>query len=159
MTPEQIGLVVLAWLAFVALTMSSIKLLNYKVTARHLKVTWCGIPVRRVRLEDIKYISTKIGPWTEKWYNTSRPHNRLLVLHRRSGWFKYFAISPKSPYVFKAELDRARRALLPRPLEGGLGDTEVLSKSNVAPEAPPPPSDKGIKAAGNNLSGSGPSRN
>src|SRR5204862_531876 len=83
------------------------------------------------RLEDIKYLSTKIGPWTEKWYNTSRPHNRLLVLHRRSGWFKYFAISPKSPYVLKAELDRARRALLPRPLEGVLGDTEVLSKSNV----------------------------
>jgi hypothetical protein len=158
MSPEEVGLVVLAWFVFVALMMGSIKLLNYKVTARHLKVTWCGIPVRRLRLEDIKYISTKPGKWAEKWYNTSRPRNRLLVMHRRSGWFKDFAITPRSPYVFKAELDRARRALLPRLPEARAGDSEVLSKEDVTPEQPPPPG-KGMEATGNNLSGSTPPRN
>jgi hypothetical protein len=150
MTPEQIGLVVLAWLVFVGLMMASVKLLNYRVTARHLKVTWCGIPVRRIRLDDIKYISTKPGKWTEKWYNTSRPRNRLLVMHRRSGWFKDFAISPRSPYVFKAELDRARRALLPRPPDARPGDSEVITKGDVTAEPSPQPG-KGVEAAENNV--------
>ena len=158
MRPEEIGLVVLAWLAFVALMMASIKLINYKVTARHLKVTWCGIPVRRVRIDDIRYVSTKPGKWAEKWYNTARLRNRLLVLHRRSGWFKDFAITPRSPYVFKAELDRARRALMPPPLDARPGDTETLAKGDPAPTPPPPP-DKRMEAAENKLSGAAPREN
>jgi hypothetical protein len=158
MTPEQIGLVVLGWLTFVVLMMGSIKLLNYKVTARHLVVTWCGVPVRRIRIDDIKFISTKPGRRAEKWYNTGRPRNRLLVLHRRSGWFKDFAITPRSPYVFKAEIDRARRALFPRPPDAKPGDTEVLSKGGPT-ERQTPASSQGAEAAGNNVSGSASTQN
>ena len=158
MTSEQIGLVVLGWLTFVALMMGSIKLLNYKVTARHLVVTWCGIPVRRIRLDDIKFISTKPGKWAEKWYNTARTRNRLLVMHRRSGWFKDFAISPRSPYVFKAELDRARRALFPRPPEAKAGETEMLSKDEARPRQSPSPSPE-VGAAEQKVSRSAPAGN
>jgi hypothetical protein len=158
MTQEQVGFVVLGWLTFVALMMGSIKLINYKVTTRHLVVTWCGIPVRRIRLDDIKFISTRPGKWAEKWYNTARTRNRLLVMHRRSGWLKDFAISPRSPYVFKAELDRARRALFPRPPEAKPGETEEQSKNETRPQQTTS-SSRGVEAAERNVSGSALSEN
>ena len=60
--------------------------------------------------------------------------------------------------MFKAELDRARRALLPLTPEGRPGDTELLAKGDLAQTQPPPP-DKGVEAAENNLSGAAPREN
>src|SRR6476659_7027898 len=81
--------------------------IRYRITPTHLEVNWLLFTLRRFRLEDIKYVSTKRSLWAEKWYNTWRVRNRRITLHRRSGLFRVVAISPKNPFVFKAELDRA----------------------------------------------------
>jgi|SRR6266850_2289154 len=81
--------------------------IRYRITPTHLEVNWLLLTLRRFRLDDIKYVSTKRSLWAEKWYNTWRVRNRRITLHRRSGLFRVVAISPKNPFVFKAELDRA----------------------------------------------------
>jgi len=81
--------------------------IRYRITPTHLEVTWLIFTLRRIRLEDIRYVSTKRSFWSEKWYNTWRVRNRRLTVHRRSGLIKTVSISPKNPFVFKAELDRA----------------------------------------------------
>ena len=81
--------------------------IRYRITSTHLEVTWLIFTLRRFRLDDIRYVSTKRSRWSEKWYNTWRVRNRRLTLHRRSGLIKTVSISPKNPFVFKAELDRA----------------------------------------------------
>src|SRR4051812_28627101 len=81
--------------------------IRYRITPTHLEINWLLFTLRRFRLGDIKYVSTKRCLWAEKWYNTWRVRNRRITLHRRSGLFRVVAISPKNPFVFKAELDRA----------------------------------------------------
>jgi len=81
--------------------------LRYAITARHLKVMLFGLCIRRINLSDIEYVSKRQTTWAEKWYNTLHPSHRVLVVHRRRGWFKDFVITPKNRYVCKAELERA----------------------------------------------------
>ena len=81
--------------------------LRYAITARHLKVMLFGLCIRRINLSDIEYVSKRQTTWAEKWYNTLHPSHRVLVVHRRQGWFKDFVITPKNRYVCKAELERA----------------------------------------------------
>src|SRR5438045_1382689 len=81
--------------------------IRYRITLTHLEVTWLIFTLRRFRLDNIRYVSTRRSRWSEKWYNTWRVRNRRLTLHRRSGLIKTVSISPKNPFVFKAELDRA----------------------------------------------------
>jgi hypothetical protein len=140
-TKIEIAVTVCSSLLFVVLLLWSTTRINYHITARHLQVTWLGLPVRRIRLDDIKYISTKPSVWGEKWFNTLRVGNRLLVIHRRSGWFRHFLISPKNPFVFKTELYEARKQvmpLLPRSTTLSRTDTAHVFHSAPAPKAPPP---------------------
>jgi hypothetical protein len=81
--------------------------IRYVLTGCHLKVTLFGLCLRRIRLADIDSVSKRQAPWAEKWYNTLRPSHRILVIHRRRGWFKNFIITPKNRYVLKAELEQA----------------------------------------------------
>ena len=81
--------------------------LRYKITDRHLKVTLFGLCMRRVEISDIDYVSKRRANRAERWHNTLRAAHRVLVIHRRRGWFKDFVITPKNRYVCKAELDRA----------------------------------------------------
>ena len=81
--------------------------LRYVLTERHLKVNLFGLCLRRIRLADIESVSKRQAHWAEKWYNTWRVRNRRLTLRRKSGLIKTVSISPKNPFVFKAELDRA----------------------------------------------------
>ncbi len=137
----EIAVTVCSSLLFVVLLLWSTTRINYHITARHLQVTWLGLPVRRIRLDDIKYISTKPCVWGEKWFNTLRVGNRLLVIHRRSGWFRNFLISPKNPFVFKTELYEARKQvmpLLPRSTTLSRTDTAHVFHSAPAPKAPSP---------------------
>ncbi len=87
--------------------------LRYAITTRHLKVKLFGLCVRRIKIADIEYVSKRQTTWAEKWYNTLHPSHRVLVIHRRRGWFKDFVITPRNRYVCKAELERAL-ANLPR---------------------------------------------
>src|SRR5436309_3490386 len=87
--------------------------LRYSITARHLKVMLFGLCIRRIKISDIEYVSKRQTSRAEKWFNTLHPAHRVLVIHRRRGWFKDFVITPKNRYVCKAELERAM-ANLPR---------------------------------------------
>ena len=80
---------------------------RYRVTPRHLEVTVFGLCVRRLPLSDIRYVSKRRTALAENWWNTLFPRKRILVIHRRTGWFKNFVITPKHRYAFKAELERA----------------------------------------------------
>jgi hypothetical protein len=104
----------MTWIGVVALIFSGLAVLaatgsaiRYEITSTHLEIRWLFATLRRFRLDDIKHVSTKGSLWAEKWYNTWRVRNRRLTLHRRTGLFKLVAISPKNPFVFKAELNRA----------------------------------------------------
>ena len=101
------GIVLPLIFAAIGLLAASGAAIRYRITPTHLEVTWLIFTLRRFRLDDIRYVSTKRSFWSEKWYNTCRVRNRRLTLHRRSGLVKTVSISPKNPFVFKAELDRA----------------------------------------------------
>lgn len=106
-------LIVGAALLALALLVCSIYTIRYRVTPRFLKITWLWfIPVRLIGLRNIKYISPKHIFWAEKWYNTFNLSNRSLVITKRSGLFKELVITPKNPFVFKAQVERAQRELL-----------------------------------------------
>ena len=92
-----------------ALSLSLIALIRYRITSRHLEIRFLGICLRRLLLDDIRYISKRRSGWSEFWWNTLWPAKRILVIRRRSGWLKNFVITPQSRYAFKAELDRARK--------------------------------------------------
>ena len=99
----------LAAFILAALLLSLITLIRYRITTRYLEVRFLGICVRRLLHEDIRYISKHRSGWAEFWWNTLWPAKRILVIRRRSGWLKNFVITPPSRYIFKAELDRARK--------------------------------------------------
>src|SRR2546423_8604903 len=106
--------------------------IGYRITATHLEVTWLIFTLRRFRLDDIRYVSTKRSFWSEKWYNTWRVRNRRLTLHRKSGLIKTVSISPKNPFVFKAELDRA------------MGRTTNLFEPDLLPQIYPTAAHSGV---------------
>ena len=101
------GLILALIFAGMGLLAASCAAIRYRITATHLQVRWLIFTLRRFRLDDIRYVSTRRSAWAEKWYNTWRVRNRRLTLRRKSGLIKTVSISPKNPFVFKAELDRA----------------------------------------------------
>jgi hypothetical protein len=86
---------------------------SYRITPRHLVVAWLGVPVRRVRLETIRSVGTTPVWWAERWPCALNWRGRYLVVRRTRGLFRNMVITPKNPFVFRAELYRARDALLP----------------------------------------------
>ena len=108
MTVLQRLLIVAGALLVLVLLVCSFLTIRYRITPRYLKIVWLWfIPVRLVRLSNIRYVSPKPIFWAEKWYNTFRVGNRWLVVTKRRGVIKELAISPRNPFVFKAELERA----------------------------------------------------
>ena|SRR5437867_9987745 len=149
--------VVAAWILLVVAMIWSLTRINYQITATHLRVTWCGIPIRRIRHDDIRLVSTKRVVWAEKWFNTFSPWSRWLVIHRKSGWFKHFVISPPNRFVFRSNLYRARWEFLVKTGQVVPGSGENLEKGEPGPE--PPPTETEILDAGKNVSGPAPSPN
>ena len=98
-------------LAFILAALSSALcvLLRYRITDRHLEVRFLGICVRRIALSDIRRVSKHREGWAEHWWNTLWPKKRRLVIHRRTGWFQCFIITPVQRYAFKAELEQAMK--------------------------------------------------
>ena len=161
MAYDQITLLVIvvaAWLVLVTFMVWSLTRINYRITARDLRVTWCGIPIRRIRLEDIRLVSTKRVVWAEKWFNTFSPVSRWLVIHRNSGLFKHFVITPPNRFVFRENLYRARYDYL---VKAGLlvpNVNEALDKTGMADESSPP-TEAPLDPVAKNLPGSAPSSN
>ena len=98
-------------LAFILVAFSSTLcvLLRYRITERHLEVRFLGLCVRRIALSDIRRVSKHREGWAEHWWNTLWPKKRRLVIHRRTGWFQCFIITPVQRYAFKAELEQAMK--------------------------------------------------
>lgn len=92
--------------AFSAAVMANI---NYRISLAYLEITLLGITVRRIRLDDIRAISTKRVFWAECWPNTLLARDRHLLIQRNSGWLKNLVISPPYRFVFRSELAEAKR--------------------------------------------------
>jgi hypothetical protein len=104
----KIAIVIGGVLVCATLGVLAVLAINYRVTARHLQVTWLRIPIRSVRLDHIRNIGTVPVFWAERWPNTFSVGNRCLVIRKRGWLFRHLVITPKNPFVFRAELVRAR---------------------------------------------------
>ena len=90
--------------------------IRYRIGSRHLKVVLFGVRLRRVALDNIESVSKRAGDgWTERWWSTLKPKHRLLVIRRRRGLVRNFAVTPRNRYVFKADLERAMQRVGNRP--------------------------------------------
>jgi hypothetical protein len=81
--------------------------IRYRVTATHLEVRLLGLRLRKIHLTDILRVSKRRRSFCEAWPNTFQTRKRVLVLARRTGWVKYFLITPEHRYVFKHQLKQA----------------------------------------------------
>ena len=82
--------------------------MTFTVDAGHLRVRFYGLTARKVALSDIEWAAIEWAAhdwafWNEHWTNTVNP-KKLILLRRRTGWFKNFVISPPSPPDFLREL-------------------------------------------------------
>lgn len=101
-----VGLLVLAW------TWASAKQhMSYQIGRDALRVRLGKLVLRRIRFDDIDRVSKPHSElrWsqTENWRNTFDDSRRLLVVHRRSGMFRRFVITPKHRYEFRRQLRAA----------------------------------------------------
>ncbi|MBI1842070.1 MAG: hypothetical protein HYR88_14625 [Verrucomicrobia bacterium] len=100
------------WLAGLLVAFLLIKSVNYRMTERHLVITLAGIPVRRIRIRDIRHMDTEPRGFAERWYNTLAPSRSRLVIHRRKGWpCRTLIITPKNPFGMMHELQKAKEKL------------------------------------------------
>lgn len=88
--------------------------LHFRIGSRHLKVVLFGIAIRKVDLSNIAYASKREPKGAaERWYSTFKTSHRLLVIERKTGFPKYFCITPQNRYVFLADLKGAVRRVDP----------------------------------------------
>lgn len=80
---------------------------DYRIKGNDLRVTWFGIPVRNLPLDNIESISKRRKFTAENWANTWRPRHRILVLRKRRGWRRDFIITPFYRYEFRNQLEAA----------------------------------------------------
>ena len=96
---------------------SSAAAIRYRIFDGYLEITWLVFTLRRIRLDEIKYISTRPVWYAEKWYNTLLLRHRRLTVYRKSALYRPISISPRNPFVFKAELDQAIATVSPRKIK------------------------------------------
>lgn len=108
--------ITILWLVFVAILVLLVKSVSYRIGSKHLLLTVAGIPIRWVRLDNIRNIHTRRTRLAEKWHNKFFSKNdRILVIVKRRGLIKNIEMTPEQRYVFKAELDRAIRVVMGLP--------------------------------------------
>lgn len=91
----------------------SVVTVRYRITDHWLVIFWLGMPVRWLRLKNIKQITVQRRFWVERWFNSLRPGNRYLLIEKNFGLiFRHLAITPRNHLIFKAELAAARDRLL-----------------------------------------------
>ena len=91
-------IVVLPWL---------ISQIGYRLTTRALEITFFGFCLRRIPLDDIRYISKHRSERPENWSNTLFPKKRILIIRRRNPKARDAVITPEQRYVFKAAIEQA----------------------------------------------------
>ena len=144
----QVLLTGLAILATAGLLMWSVTWIRYEITARHLRITWLGLPVRWIRLSDVKRVGHRAEAWAERWPNVLFERRRTLVIRRHRGLCKTLLITPKYPFEFKAALEHARD-LVVASTERGLSPQASSSASGPAVKTlPAPKPESGENGAG-----------
>ena len=108
----QILLFTLGIFAAAGLLLWSATTIRYRVTERHLRISWLGLPLRWVRLENIKHVGNRPVFWAERWPSVLFDSRRMLVIRRRRGLFRNLVITPQYPFEFKAALERASQSKL-----------------------------------------------
>ena len=102
-------------LALIVALLVIVRLIRYRITSRWLLITILGVPVRWVSLRNIRYLTDHSRePWYEPWPNTHGAKTRALFVRKRRGLFRTLFITPQKRFVFKAELEKAIRALDPK---------------------------------------------
>ena len=110
---REIAIYLAIGLWILVLLIVSVVTIRYRITDRWLVISWLGIPVRWLRLKNIKQITVQRRFWVERWANSITPANRYLLIEKNSGLvFRHLAITPRNHLVFKAELEAARNRLL-----------------------------------------------
>lgn len=73
--------VVGAWFLLLGLLLGLLLSIRYRVGPRHFIVTLLGVPVRRVRLDNIKYMNTAAPALAEAWHCRlfPPPHSILVI--------------------------------------------------------------------------------
>lgn len=77
--------------------------MTFTVDEAYVRVRMYGLTVRKVAVSDIEWAVQDWVFWNEHWTNTVNP-KKLVLLRRRTGWFRNFVISPPSPPEFLREL-------------------------------------------------------
>ncbi len=77
--------------------------MTFTIDEAHVRVRFYGCTARKVALGDIEWAAHDWVCWNEHWTNTVNS-KRMVLLRRRTGWFKSFLISPPSPQEFLKEL-------------------------------------------------------
>jgi hypothetical protein len=134
--PIEILLMVAGVMAAAGLLVWSAASIRYHITSTHLKISWLGLPVRRLRLDDIKRIGARPVVWAERWPNCW-DRGRMLILRRHTGLFRNFVITPRFPYEFRNSLEQARKAFPGSPVESS--DTTSPGKASAYPPSGKPP--------------------
>ena len=78
---------------------------DYRIRRDCLEVTWMGICVRRVSIQNIESVSKRRKFAAENWANTWRPRHRILVIRKRTGMRRDFVITPRYRYEFRNQLE------------------------------------------------------
>ena len=81
--------------------------IGYRLTTRALEITFFGFCLRRIPLDDIRYISKHRSERPENWANTLFPRKRILIIRRRHPKARDAVITPEHRYVFKAAVEQA----------------------------------------------------
>jgi hypothetical protein len=117
--------IAVALIALILAYLVIIPLIRYRITSRWLLITLLGVPLRWVSLKNIRFITDHCKEAAEHWPNTHNPKTRTLVLRKRHGLFRNLVITPYKRFVFKAELEKAIRALDPK---ASFEDTQFFSR-------------------------------
>ncbi|HAV62580.1 MAG TPA: hypothetical protein DCY13_09470 [Verrucomicrobiales bacterium] len=96
-----------ALIALILAVLLVIPLIRYRVSSHCLFITLLGVPLRWVRLRNIRFISDHAREAAEPWINTYNRSHRSLFIRKRRGLFRYLLITPEKPFVFKAEIEKA----------------------------------------------------
>ena len=113
--------------------------IRYVVGRDSLRVVLFGRTLRRIPFEDIERVRKPSRPpaWseTENWRSAPFDRHRMLILERRTGWFRKFVITPRHRYELRRQLRDAIAKSTGRDADSvdrvDPGDTDVLD----APDA------------------------
>lgn len=102
--------------------------LSYRLSRHEVEVLLFGFRIRRVMLNDIQDVAEGGSLLAEHWPNTLLGGGRSLTLHRRSGLFRRFVITPRDRSHFRKQIEFA----LGWKMGGGRKGEEAAPASSVA---------------------------